>query len=93
MTEGYLEPGDLIVCRNGHEIAEVAETIYEKSENTWRLKQFKNWRSEQTPPKEFEPVGPCSVCGAPWFIIEWNGRIFLRTKEGLKMPDPERIKR
>lgn len=82
-------PGDVAVCPEGHEIADVVGVIRMNDRRTANSQDFANWRHESLDP-EVNPGRPyCHVCGKPLFLTSWGAnRPILKRGVRLVPGDP-----
>lgn len=59
----YASAGEVVTCTNGHEICEIAKSIFVA--DLISVNQFINWR-HQPQPQPRDPITPCMTCGAPY---------------------------
>lgn len=57
----FAVPGEIVTCERGHYICQVAEPLV--ADTVMMPSAFREWRKEDEH-KMYDPVRPCSQCGA-----------------------------
>jgi glyoxylate utilization-related uncharacterized protein len=66
MKELIHKKGSIILCPNGHEVAELERDLHKGDINYHTA--VVNWRSDQIPAKKGDKLPLCCWCGEPYFI-------------------------